>query len=195
MPIRRSSMIDRTAPLRTALLAPLCLASASPAPARDPQLWVSNEVSNTISVIAPRSNAVTATITVGRRPRGMALSPDGRTVYVALGQDDAVGVIDVAQGKLIRTIPTGRDPELVAVSPDGATLFVSNEEIAHASGVGVQTGRIKFSTQVRVEPEGTAVSPDGPKVYVTAETRNPVRAPDPAPGRRRRQTPCGESHG
>src|SRR5438128_2030085 len=124
MPIRRSSMIDWTTidwttPLRTALLAPLCLASASPAPARDPQLWVSNEVSNTISVIAPRSNAVTATITVGRRPRGMALSPDGRTAYVALGQDDAVGVIDVAQGKLIRTIPTGRDPELVAVSPAG----------------------------------------------------------------------------
>src|SRR2546422_11291284 len=100
MPIRRSSMIDRTAPLRTALLAPLWLASASPAPARDPQLWVSNEVSNTISVIAPRSNAVTATITVGRRPRGMALSPDGRTAYVALGQDDAIGVIDVAKATM-----------------------------------------------------------------------------------------------
>src|SRR3989475_8375608 len=144
-------MIDRAAAVRTALLAALCLATASPAPARDPQLWVSNEVSNTISVIAPRTNTVTATITVGKRPRGMALSPDGRTVYVALGQDDAVGVIDVAKATLTRTIPVGRDPELVVVSPDGGTLFVSNEEIAHASGVDVRTGRIKFSTQVRSE--------------------------------------------
>jgi len=174
-------MSDRTGPLRAAVLAPLCLASASLAPARDPQLWVSNEVSNTISVIAPRTNAVTATITVGKRPRGLVLSPDRRTVYVALGQDDAVGVIDVAQGKLTRTIPAGRDPELVAVSPDGATVFVSNEEIAHASGVGVQTGRIKFSTQVGVEPEGIAVSPDGSKVYVTAETSNTVRRRDRPP--------------
>src|SRR2546422_4649285 len=46
---------------------------------------------NTITVISPRTNAVRATIPVGKRPRGMALSPDKRTVYVALGQDDAVG--------------------------------------------------------------------------------------------------------
>src|SRR5205814_8391373 len=147
-----SSMIDRMVPLRAALLAPLCLASASPAPARDPQLWVSNEVSNTISVIAPRTNAVTATITVGKRPCGLALSPDRRTVYVALGQDDAVGVIDVAQAKLTRTIPAGRDPELVVVSPDGKTLYVSNEEIAHVSAIDVATGQLKFSTPVGVEP-------------------------------------------
>ena len=37
--------------------------------------------------------------------------PDGRTVYVALGQDDAVGVIDVTRATMTRTIPAGRDPE------------------------------------------------------------------------------------
>src|SRR5437870_4560322 len=109
MPIRPFSMIERTVPLRAATLAALCLASASPAPVRDPQLWVSNEVGNSISVVAPRTNTVTATITVGKRPRGMALSPDGRTVYVgAQRQDDAVGVIDVAKATLTRTIPVGR---------------------------------------------------------------------------------------
>src|SRR2546430_11274769 len=168
MPSRPSLMSDRTGPLRAAVVAQLCLASASLATARDPQLWVSNEVSNTISVIAPRTNAVTATITVGKRPRGLVLSPDRRTVYVALGQDDAVGVIDVAQGKLTRTIPAGRDPELVAVSPDGATAFVSNEEIAQASGVGVQTGRIKFSTQLVQKPECVAAAPHGAKADVAA---------------------------
>src|SRR2546430_4021584 len=99
MPIRRSSMIDRTAPLRTALLAPLCLASASPAPARDPHLWVANEVSNTISVTAPRSNAVTATITVGTVPRGVAAVPGRRAAIVPLAHADARRPIHAAQGK------------------------------------------------------------------------------------------------
>src|SRR2546425_12689012 len=116
-----------------ALLGPLCLAAAVPPRSPDPQLWVSNELSNTVTVISPRTNAVTATIPVGKRPRGLAPSPDRRTVYVALAQDDAVGVIDVAQATLTKTIPAGRDPELVVVSPDGKTLYVSNEEIAHAS--------------------------------------------------------------
>src|SRR5438105_10842023 len=157
MPIRPFSMIERTVPVRAAALAALCLASAWPAPVRDPQLWVSNEVGNSISVIAPRTNTVTATITVGKRPRGMALSPDGHTVYVALGQDDAIGVIDVAKATMTRTLPAGRDPELVVVSPDGRTLFVSNEEIAHASAIDVATGQMRFATPVGVEPEGIGI--------------------------------------
>src|SRR5213080_967446 len=98
-------------------------------------LYVSNELPNTISAIAPRTNTVVATIAVGKRPRGMALSPDRRTVYVALGEDDALGVVDVASGTMTRTIPANRDPELVALSPDGKVAYVSNEEIAHASAI------------------------------------------------------------
>ena len=109
----------------------LC-ATAAPAQSPGPLLYVSNEIANTITVIAPPSGSVVRTIAVGQRPRGMALSPDGHTVYVALGQDDAIGVIDVARAAVTGTVPAGRDPELVVVSPDGHTLFVSNEEIAHA---------------------------------------------------------------
>src|SRR6267378_1654735 len=64
-------------------------ATAAPAQSPRPLLYVSNEIANTISVIAPTTGSVVATLAVGKRPRGMALSPDGRTVYVALGQDDA----------------------------------------------------------------------------------------------------------
>src|SRR5439155_22170107 len=68
--------------------ASLGLMSALGASSREPLLYVTNEIPNTISVVSPRTNAVVATIPVGKRPRGMALSPDKRTVYVALGQDD-----------------------------------------------------------------------------------------------------------
>src|SRR5207249_11767560 len=95
--------------------ASLGLMSALGASSREPLLYVTNEIPNTISVVSPRTNAVIATVPVGKRPRGMALSPDRRTVYVALGQDDAVGVVDVASGQMTRTIPANRDPELVVL--------------------------------------------------------------------------------
>src|SRR2546425_3160061 len=86
----------------------------------------------------------------------MALSPDKRTVYVALGQDDALGVVDVASSRMTRTIPANRDPELVVLSPDGKVAYVSNEEIAHASAIDIASGKTLFSTAVGVEPEGVA---------------------------------------
>src|ERR1051326_7891321 len=84
----------------------LTLAARSAGPA----LYVSNEVANTLSVISPQSNSVVATIRVGAPPRARAASPDRRPIYVALGQDDALGVSDVASGKMPRPIPVGRDP-------------------------------------------------------------------------------------
>src|SRR2546423_9983943 len=134
---RRSSTTDPDARLTTmtrwrraaALTAPLLLLSVFGAGSREPQLYVSNEIPNTIAVVSPRTNAVVATIPVGQRPRGMALSPDRRTVYVALGQDDALGVVDVASGRVTRTVPADRDPRLVGLSPDGKVAYGSDGEI------------------------------------------------------------------
>src|SRR5437660_11125864 len=96
-------------PKRTLAL-PFLIAIVLHLPARSggPALYVSNEVDNTVAVISPQTNSVVATIVVGRRPRGLAASPDRRNVYVALGQDHALGVTDVASDKLTRTLPASR---------------------------------------------------------------------------------------
>src|SRR5256885_1308426 len=190
MPIRRSSMIDRTAPLRTALLAPLCLASASPAPARDPQLWVSNEVSNTISVIAPRSNAVTATITVGRRPRGMALSPDRRTVYVAPDGRRAyvtaeaggnVTILDVATDSVLGQFPI-RDgktkPVRIAFASDGRRAYVTEGAAGTVSVVDLATRQVIDTIPVGKRPWGIALSPDAHRLYTADGRSNQVSVID-----------------
>src|SRR5690349_17156584 len=48
------------------------------------QLFVSNEKSGDLTVINGGDLKVTATIPVGKRPRGIHVSPDGKTLYVAL---------------------------------------------------------------------------------------------------------------
>src|SRR2546429_7905687 len=57
--------------------------------------YVSNEKSNTISVIDTDKFTVVKTIKVGQRPRGIELTKDGKFILVAVGDDDTIQVIYV----------------------------------------------------------------------------------------------------
>jgi len=46
-------------------------------------------------------------IVLGANPRGLAFSPDGRFVYVALALDDGVGVVETSSWTLAKRIPLG----------------------------------------------------------------------------------------
>ena len=61
------------------------------------------------------SNAIVATIPVGKRPWNMALTPDGGKLYVACGRSDAVAVIDTATNRKIAEVPVGKLPWGVAI--------------------------------------------------------------------------------
>jgi len=47
---------------------------------------------------------------VGKDPRGVAITPDGRYVYVANYGDDTISVIDTTNNKVIDTIKVGKRP-------------------------------------------------------------------------------------
>jgi YVTN family beta-propeller protein len=145
------------------------------------RVLVSNEGSGTVSFI--EGNAVVATIPVGNRPRGIAVAPDGKRAYVALGKDDAVAVIDIATRRTIERIPVGTDPEQVAISPDGRTIYVSNEALDSATAVAVNGHALRFRVSVGREPEGVSAHPHGTKVYVTGESDSSVTVLDAATGR------------
>lgn len=155
-------------------------------PLEGPLVLVSNEGSGDVAVVDGSSNRLLARIPVGSRPRGIHVSPDGRTAFVALSDDaptqesdrDAIAVIDLRSGQVLRRFAGGTDPEQFAVSPDGGRLYVSNEDAGLASVTELQTGEVIAQHQVGIEPEGVAVSPDGRWVYVTAETSNTVSVID-----------------
>ena len=60
---------------------------------------------------------VVHTIKVGQRPWGLALSPDGKKLFVANGPSDDVSVIDVPAAKEVGRVRAGRSPWGVAVAP------------------------------------------------------------------------------
>jgi len=165
------------------------------------RIYITNEISGDLSVIDSNTLEVVSTIPLGKRPRGIHPSPDGKTIYVALsgsppappGVDestlpppdrsaDGIGVFDVAQNKLVRMMKAGPDPENFDVSHDGKTIYVSNEDASGVSFIDVAAGVLTKTIKTGDEPEGVTVTPDGKLVYSTAEADGTVSVIDPSAG-------------
>lgn len=155
---------------RLGLLALLCVVIA-PAAWAD-TVFVSNEKSNTVSVVDGGKMQVLATIKVGRRPRGITFNPDMTKIFVCVGDDNRIDVIDVATQKVVDRLPSGPDPELFVLEPKGRLLYVANEDDNMVSVVDTETKKIIGEIQVGVEPEGMGISPDGKILVNTSETTN-----------------------
>src|SRR6266480_613141 len=186
----------RAVAARASLAASLALlASLIPALARAARAYVSNEDDGTVTVIDTQRVAALATVTVGKRPRGLVLSRDGASLYVALtglpkcpppipekrcakrprdAQADGVAVIDTATLKQTRLLKGVSDPERLEISRDGHSLFVTDEDAARLSVLEVARGRVVAAIAVGREPEGVRASPDGRWVLVTSESGNSV---------------------
>ena len=98
------------------------------------ELWVSNELDASVSIISIRDHTVQGQIDFkppGMRaedvtPVGMALSPDGKTAYVGLGRANHVAAVDVATRKVNGYALVGKRAWGVTVARDGKTLYVVN---------------------------------------------------------------------
>ena len=160
----------------------------APEPQDAYRIYITNEASGDLSIIGSGRHEVVATIKLGKRPRGIHASPDGKTIYVALsgspmappGVDesklpppdrsaDGIGVFDVETNRLVRVISSGNDPEEFDLSRDGKLLYVSNEDAARVSVVDIAAAKVIHELPVGEEPEGVTMSPDGSFVYVTSE--------------------------
>ena len=180
---------------------PVSEPEAVAAPAEPPPytIYVTNERSGDLTVIAGGTHEVLATVPLGKRPRGIKVSPDQRQLFVALsgsppappGVDestlpppdraaDGIGVVDVATRRVVTVLHGGTDPEQISLSADGTRLYVANEDNGTASVLNIEDGEIIATLMVGGEPEGVTTSPDGRFVYVTSEEDNQVSVIDTA---------------
>ena len=111
-------------------------------------MYVTNEIGGDLTVIDGGTNQVVSTIPLGKRPRGIKVSPDGTKLFVALsgspmappGTDesklpppdrtaDGIGVVDIATRKVTTVLTSGTDPEQISL------------ERRRIEGVRVERGR------------------------------------------------------
>ena len=160
------------------------------------ELIATNETSGDLSVIDPEAGSVVASVQMGKRPRGMALSADRRYLFVALsgwpiappGTDestlpapdptaDGIGVFDVARRKLVKILRGVPNPEQLAVSANGR-LYAPSEELEAVVVLDTGSGRTLTTIKVGGTPEGVAIRPDGAILYVTVENENKLAVID-----------------
>jgi YVTN family beta-propeller protein len=162
--------------------------NASPS-ATGPRVYVTNEMSGDLTIIDPEARQVVGRVALGKRPRGIVASPDGRLLYIALsgspvggpGVDEAtLAVFDIATQRVLRVIKGISDPETVAVSPDGARLFVASEDTGQLIVIDANNGRVMAQLPVGGEPEGTGVAPDGRIAIATSEADHSATIVDAA---------------
>ncbi|HUK02852.1 MAG TPA: beta-propeller fold lactonase family protein [Steroidobacteraceae bacterium] len=157
--------------------------------------YVSNEDQRTVSVLDTTRGEVTATIQVGKRPRGLKLSADGARLYVAVSglpkcppsmreaecsklehdvAADGIAVVDTQKLKVLKVLRAGSDPEQFDVDKLGQRLYVANEDSAALSVVDIPQAKVLTRVPVGREPEGVRITPNGEFVLVTSETDNTV---------------------
>lgn len=143
-----------------------------------PFAYITNEDSKSVSIIDLSTNRVTASISVGSDPMGVAVSSGGARVYVGNANSNSISVIDTATNAAIATMPVGSSPEGIAVSPDEKILYVANHLSNTVSFLDTSTNSVKATVNAGKSPAGLAVSPDGKKVYVTNKGDNTVSVID-----------------
>ncbi len=90
------------------------------------RLFVANAHSDSVSIVDTKSDTISSTIVLkptgdhtpsGVTPTGLALSPDEKTLYVTLGDFNALAQVDVTAGQVLGYIPAGWYPTGVVATP------------------------------------------------------------------------------
>ena len=168
-----------------ALLVASALASAPAASAKAVgyQVYVTNERSDDVTIINGGDFSVAATIPVGKRPRGIHASPDGKTVYVAVSGTplEAPPQID-ANGNPVFSRKKGEDD-------DDANADKASDGIAVLSVAGKSITR-KLSAGS--DPEEFALSKDGRHIYISNEDVKTASVIDISSGKLEHIIPVGQ---
>ena len=81
----------------------------------------------TVKIAADGSSADQRRIPLtGSHNYGLAVSDDGKLAYVCMSTKNAIGIVDLAEGKLIKEVPVSVCPYDISLSPDGRYAYVTN---------------------------------------------------------------------
>jgi len=110
---------------------------------------------------------VSGRVEVGPEPRGVALSPDGATAYVAVGAADEVARVDLNRMAVTGRLAVGREPRGLAATPDGKRLLVGNARSRSVSVVDAAAWAVERTIPIDGDNlRQVSLSADGSTGYV-----------------------------
>jgi YVTN family beta-propeller protein len=125
----------------------------------------SNWCSWDLSVVSTWSNREVRRIPIGPYPRGIVVTPDGRSAYVAIMGGNQLARIDL-RNWTTRRIYVGQGPRAVALSPDGRFIYVSLNAEGRVAKLDTWSGDVSAKVSTGSAPRSLTIAPDGKAVYV-----------------------------
>ncbi|MQA90759.1 MAG: YncE family protein [Gemmatimonas sp.] len=137
-------------------------------------VWVTSESADQVARIrfGPDGAEVVQSRDVGSMPveidgpHGVAVSPDGRYVYVTIGHGQPFGSlwkIDAETDEVLGRTLLGLFPATVSVTPDGEYAFISNFNL-HGDPVPSSISKVHLGTMAEVARTETCVMPHGSRI-------------------------------
>ena len=148
------------------------------------KVYVSNEDSNTVSVIAKGARAVVREVSIptgNAKPHHLTASPNGRFVYVAEFGSHRVAVIDTDADHVVTEYDAGAPgskTHAVTVSPDGKTLYAVNSGANELVALTADNGAREWSLPMGENPSEMVVAPGGRIGYVSVRNEHTVKVVD-----------------
>ena len=121
--------------------------------------YVAALAGHSVTVVSA-DHAVVATLSVPN-PHGLAVSPDGRRLYVGDYGSGALTVVDTATLAILAQVPVGGWPVGIAVHPSGSPVFVASfagRQLAASTATSCRPAKDATNTG---EPDGCTAMPTG----------------------------------
>ena len=137
-----------------------------------------------LQIIDAAQAKVVATLPMnGEYPRGIAVSPDSKTAYVAIMGGDNVVRVDLTTLAVTGSFTVGSNPRHVVMDPAGSYLYVSLNSPGDVVKVDLADDTVVATTHTGEECRSLAISTDGRSLYVVnyqSDTISKLRASDMA---------------
>lgn len=131
--------------------------------------YVTNLLSNSVSVIDTTTNNTVAVIPVSASPQKIAINPAGTRLYVTHLNRNTVTVIDTISNTVVTNVTIGFNPLGIAISPNGSRVYVANDDNT-ISVLDTATNVAVATIYGSVFPDAIAISPDGNRLFVGGST-------------------------
>jgi YVTN family beta-propeller protein len=134
--------------------------------------YISNWVSEDISIVETRTRKLLARVRMDGTPRGLAPSPDGRFLYIACFSNGALFRLRLDDLRLetIHSADRGAKRHIV-LDPIRDRLYVTDMDRGSLFVIEAESGRLIVEIALGANPNGCVLSPDGRIVYTC--TRGP----------------------
>ncbi len=139
-----------------------------------PYAYVTNSNSGTVTPISTSTGTADTPITVGSRPGGIAITPNGQTAYVVNLGSDSVTPITTATNTAGTPIPVGASPQGIGITPNGTIAYVANYGSGTVTPISTATNTAGSAITVGSGPADVAITPDGQTAYVVDGGSNEV---------------------